>query len=129
MIESYGADSLRFYLSTDVSSGTDMKFDEEYRNNLMKKAENPDGLEQLWDEANLIDPEAMKIISKNDKKRIIRVLEIYKATGKTKTEQEILSRAKEIKYDYKVFGITMDREKLYERINKRVDIFCQLLIF
>ena len=100
----------------------DMKFDEEYRNNLMKKAENPDGLEQLWDEANLIDPEAMKIISKNDKKRIIRVLEIYKATGKTKTEQEILSRAKEIKYDYKVFGITMDREKLYERINKRVDI-------
>ena len=100
----------------------DMKFDEEYRNNLMKKAENPDGLEQLWDEANLIDPEAMKIISKNDKKRIIRVLEIYKATGKTKTEQEILSRSKEIKYDYKVFGITMDREKLYERINKRVDI-------
>ena len=100
----------------------DMKFDEEYRNNLMKKAENPDGLEQLWDEANLIDPEAMKIISKNDKKRIIRVLEIYKATGKTKTELEILSRAKEIKYDYKVFGITMDREKLYERINKRVDI-------
>lgn len=100
----------------------DMKFDEEYRNNLMKKAENPDGLEQLWNEANLIDPEAMKIISKNDKKRIIRVLEIYKATGKTKTEQEILSRAKEIKYDYKVFGITMDREKLYERINKRVDI-------
>ena len=100
----------------------DMKFDEEYRNNLMKKAENPDGLEQLWNEANLIDPEAMKIISKNDKKRIIRVLEIYKATGKTKTEQEILSRSKEIKYDYKVFGITMDREKLYERINKRVDI-------
>lgn len=100
----------------------DMKFDEEYRNNLIKKAENPDGLEQLWNEANLIDPEAMKIISKNDKKRIIRVLEIYKATGKTKTEQEILSRSKEIKYDYKVFGITMDREKLYERINKRVDI-------
>ena len=100
----------------------DMKFDEEYRNNLMKKAENPDGLEQLWDEANLIDPEAMKIISKNDKKRIIRVLEIYKATGKTKTEQEAESRKNGVKYDYKVFAINMDREKLYERINKRVDI-------
>lgn len=100
----------------------DMKFDEEYRENLMKKAETAEGLEELWLEANKIDPEAMKIISKNDKKRIIRVLEIYKATGKTKTEQEILSRSKEIKYDYKVFGITMDREKLYERINKRVDI-------
>ncbi len=100
----------------------DMKFDEEYRDKMMKKAQTPEGLEELWLEANNIDPEAMKIISKNDKKRIIRVLEIYKATGKTKTEQEILSRSKEIKYDYKVFGITMDREKLYERINKRVDI-------
>jgi tRNA dimethylallyltransferase len=100
----------------------DMKFDEEYRKELMEKAEIPEKLEELWNEANKIDPEAMKIISKNDKKRIIRVLEIYKATGKTKTEQEILSRQKGVKYNYKVFGITMDREKLYERINRRVDI-------
>ena len=64
----------------------------------------------------------MKKISKKDKKRIVRVLEIYKATGKTKTEQEILSRKKEIEYDFKIFGISMDREQLYERINKRVDI-------
>ncbi len=100
----------------------DMEFDETYRNDLMKRAENPEELENLWNEANKIDPEAMKIISKNDKKRIIRVLEIYKATGKTKTEQEIISRANGVNYDYKVFGINMDREKLYERINKRVDI-------
>ena len=45
----------------------------------------------------------------------------FKATGKTKTEQEILSRQNEIKYEYKVFGITLDREKLYHRINLRVD--------
>ena len=60
----------------------------------------------------------------NDKKRIIRVLEIYKATGKTKTQQEEESR-KELKYDYKVFAINMEREKLYERINKRVDLMLQ----
>lgn len=100
----------------------DMQFDENYRNELMQKAESVEGLEKLWNDANSIDSEAMKNISKNDKKRIIRVLEIYKATGKTKTELEILSRSKGVKYDYKVFGITMDREKLYERINKRVDI-------
>ena len=100
----------------------DMQFDENYRNELMKRAEDLTELENLWNEANSIDPEAMKSISKNDKKRIIRVLEIYKQLGKTKTELEILSRAKDIKYDYKVFGINMDREKLYERINKRVDI-------
>ena len=69
----------------------DMKIDENYRNMLMERAEDPQELEKLWEEANRIDPEAMTKISRNDKKRIIRVLEIYKATGKTKTEQEILS--------------------------------------
>ena len=103
----------------------DMKIDENYRNMLMERAEDPQELEKLWEEANRIDPEAMTKISRNDKKRIIRVLEIYKATGKTKTEQEILSRQKGTEYDYKVFGISMDREKLYERINLRVDLMIQ----
>ena len=100
----------------------DMQFDEEYRNKLMKIAETEEGLNNLWEQAQKIDPESMKKISKKDKKRIVRVLEIYKATGKTKTEQEILSRKKEIEYDFKIFGISMDREQLYERIIKRVDI-------
>ena len=99
----------------------EMSFDEEYRNELMKKAEDSEKLEELWEEANKIDPEAMIKISKNDKKRIIRVLEIYKATGKTKTEQEKNSRKKDTNYEYYVFGINFDREKLYERINLRVD--------
>ena len=103
----------------------DMKFDEQYRDELMKKAETESGLKEIWDEANQIDPEAMKKISPNDKKRIVRVLEIFKATGKTKTEQEILSRQNGVKYDYKVFGITMERGKLYSRINLRVDIMIE----
>ena len=64
-----------------------------------------------------IDPKAMEKISKNDKKRILRVLEIYKATGKTKTEQEMESRKNPVEYDYKVFAINWEREKLYQRIN------------
>ena len=103
----------------------DMQFDENYRNELMNKAETENGLKELWDEASKIDPEAMKKISPNDKKRIVRVLEIFKATGKTKTEQEILSRQNGVKYDYKVFGITMDRGKLYSRINLRVDLMIE----
>lgn len=103
----------------------DMKIDEDYRNELMSRAEDPTELEKLWNEANDIDPEAMTKISKNDKKRIIRVLEIFKSTGKTKTEQEILSRQKGTEYDYKVFGISMDRQKLYERINLRVDLMIE----
>lgn len=98
----------------------DMEFDEEYRKKLELISES-EGLEFLYDKAKQIDPEAMKKISINDKKRIFRVLEIYKATGKTKTELEIESRKKGVKYDYNVFALDMDREKLYERINKRVD--------
>ena len=98
----------------------EIKFDEQYRKRLEKEADEK-GLEILYNKAKEIDEKAMQKISPNDKKRIIRVLEIYHATGKTKTEQEIESRKKEVKYDYKIFAINMDREKLYERINIRVD--------
>lgn len=101
-----------------------IEFDENYRKKLEKRAEK-EGLEKLYEKARKIDPQAMEKISRNDQKRILRVLEIYNATGKTKTEQEIESRKNEVKYDYRVFAINMDREKLYDRINKRVDIMIQ----
>ncbi len=103
----------------------DMEFDSEYRDELMQKAEIEEGLKELYEEAYKIDSKAMEKISPNDKKRIVRVLEIYKATGKTKTELEILSREKGVKYDFKKFAINMDREKLYNRINLRVDIMLE----
>lgn len=98
--------------------------DLEYREKLNKIADDK-GLESLYKKAQEIDPEAMKKISINDRKRIIRVLEIYHKTGKTKTEQELQSRKNEVKYEYKVFAITMDREKLYERIEKRIDFMIE----
>lgn len=99
----------------------DIKLDEEYRKKLEKIAEEQ-GLEELYKKAVEIDPEAMKKISQNDKKRIMRVLEIYHSTGKTKTEQEKESRKNPVEFDYRVFAINWDREILYQRINKRVDI-------
>ena len=99
----------------------DTEIDLEYRNQLEEVAKEH-GLDYLYNKAIQIDPTAMGKISNNDKKRIFRVLEIYHATGKTKTMQEYESKQKENPYDYKVFAIDMDREKLYERINKRVDI-------
>lgn len=97
------------------------EFDEEYRKQLNTIAEK-EGLEKLYQEAVKIDSIAMQKISPNDQKRIIRVLEIFHKTGKTKTEQEIESRKNGVKYNYHVFAIDMDRAVLYERINKRVDI-------
>ncbi len=103
----------------------EIELDQEYRDELMKKAESEEGLKELYEEAKSIDPEAMEKISENDKKRITRVLELYKATGKTKTELEKISRSNGVKYDYRVFAIDMDREKLYDRINRRVDIMIE----
>ena len=64
-------------------------------------------------------------ISQNDRKRIIRILEIYKQTGKTKTELDKLSRQNGIEFDYQLYITNMEREKLYERINKRVDLMLE----
>ena len=97
-----------------------IEFDREYREYLEKEVKEK-GLEELYNEAKEIDPQAIEKISKNDKKRILRILEIYHATGENKTEQERKSRQKEVEYDYKVYALNMDREKLYDRINKRVD--------
>ena len=82
-------------------------------------------MQNLYEEAKQIDEQAMKNISQNDKKRILRVLELYHQTGKTKTEQEIESRKNEVPYNYYVFALNMDREKLYDRINKKVDIMVE----
>ena len=103
----------------------EIEYDEEYRNELMKKAQTEEGLKKLYEEAVRLDSKAMEKISSNDKKRITRILEIYNATGKTKTELERKSREKGPKFDYAVFAIDWDREKLYERINLRVDIMIE----
>ena len=103
----------------------EIKLDEDYRNKLMEIAKTEEGLKELYEAAKKLDEEAIRKISPNDKKRIIRILEIYHATGKTKTEQEKESRKNEVKYDYKVFGINFERKLLYERINKRVDIMIE----
>lgn len=94
--------------------------DQEYRE-LLEKRVQKEGLQTLYEEAVKIDPKAMEKISNRDQKRILRVLEIYQQTGKTKTEQEQQSRQKENPYQFKVFVLQMDREVLYERINQRVN--------
>lgn len=96
----------------------------EYRKELEKIADE-EGLQYLYKKAEEIDREAMKNISVNDKKRIIRVLEIYKETGKTKTQLEKESRKNGVPYEYHIFAIDMPREILYDRINKRADIMIE----
>ena len=102
----------------------EIEIDLEYRKQLEELIKE-NGLESLYEEAKKIDEKAMQTISKNDKKRIMRVLEIYHQTGKTKTQLEIESRKNGVPYDYRVFAINMPREILYDRINRRVDIMLE----
>ena len=98
----------------------EQKTDLVYREQLEKEA-GEIGLEELYKRAEQIDAEAAHKISKTDKKRIIRILELYHQTGKTKTELEKESRKNLPEYDYKVFALTWERQTLYKRIDQRVE--------
>ena len=70
-----------------------------------------------------IDPESADAIHENNVKRVIRAIEIYRTSGKTKTELDRISLLGEPKYDAAVIGLHYsDRDVLAQRINKRVDI-------
>ena len=84
------------------------------------------GAEFMLEALREIDPQTAEKLHLNDKSRIIRALEIYKATGKTMTEQKILSREEESPFDVLYIGINYrDRNVLYDRINRRVDIMLE----
>lgn len=102
----------------------EMTFDENYRIELEKQVKEGK-LNELYQKAKEIDPEAIEKISPNDKKRILRILEIYKATGKNKTEQNKESLKNGVPYNYIVFALNWDRQVLYDRINRRVDIMLE----
>lgn len=93
--------------------------DEKYRNELIEKAYR-EGAMSIYKELEKVDSESAKKIDPNNIRRVARALEIYKVTGKTKTQLDIESR-KEVKYDYRLFGMEWDRETLYNRIDLRVD--------
>ena len=68
-----------------------------------------------------VDHEAASQIHPNNIRRVIRALEIHHTTGKTMTEYQ-KQQSRDLQYDVALIGLTMDRDKLYERINLRVDM-------
>jgi len=76
--------------------------------------------EELHKELEKIDPKQAEIIHMNNRKRVLRAIEIYLSNGKTKSEI-IDSQEHKLVYDAKFFVRDMDREELYSLIDKRVD--------
>jgi tRNA dimethylallyltransferase len=102
---------------------SDAPSDPDYRMELENRMETL-GIDSLMQELRQKDPGSAARIHPNNTRRVIRALEIFHCTGKTMSEQ-LEEQPKELKYDTVVIGLTMDREKLYERINHRVDIMIE----
>lgn len=76
--------------------------------------------EELYEELKKIDEESTKTIHVNNRKRVLRAIEIYRLHGKTKTSI-IDSQEHKLLYDVMFIGLNVEREKLYNDINNRVD--------
>lgn len=101
---------------------TEEKTDLELRQGLEKRFDEI-GAEKMLKELSAFDPETAARLHPNNRRRIIRAFEVYRLTGRTITEQNILSKKGEELIEPCMIGINFrDREKLYERINVRVDI-------
>ncbi|RSL33243.1 tRNA (adenosine(37)-N6)-dimethylallyltransferase MiaA [Salibacterium salarium] len=97
----------------------DTPSDESFRREMEHYAEEK-GAAALHEKLKNVDQESARVIHPNNIKKVIRALEIQHLTGQKKqsfTEQE----DKESPYDLVMIGLTMEREKLYARINQRVD--------
>lgn len=96
---------------------TDIGSDDMFRKE-MEDFANKYGNEALHEKLKTKDPESYKRIHPNNRRRVIRALEVIENTGKPITANKETNQAI---YDALFIGLTMDREKLYERINRRVD--------
>lgn len=79
------------------------------------------GKEFLYEKLNKSDPDAAAKIHPNDTKRIIRALEVFETTGKPISALQKQRKGLVNDFDIKIFCINMEREKLKERIDRRVE--------
>lgn len=98
--------------------------DNAYRKELQELAE-VKGNAYLYEMLKKVDPKSTETIHENNVKRVIRALEFYHQTGKRISEHNEQERKKESPYQFAYFVLTDDRDILYDRINKRVDLMME----
>jgi len=100
-------------------------FSEYDKDDTLRKELNKQALEHgndyLYEKLKKIDPASAEKIHPNNIRRVIRALEVYLKTGKPFSYYEEMTKKQKILYELLMFGITMKREDLYNRINKRVE--------
>ena len=103
---------------------TEAESDEEYRRELERLADE-NGNEFIHNMLKEIDPISYRDIHFNNRKRVIRALEVYKLTSKPFSSFNSGDDFYNGPYDVKYYVLNMDRAKLYDRINLRVDIMIE----
>ncbi|MGP4080130.1 tRNA (adenosine(37)-N6)-dimethylallyltransferase MiaA [Pseudalkalibacillus sp. R45] len=101
---------------------TDVAADPEYREKLEAYAQE-NGVEALHEQLKQLDEKRASQIHPNNVRRVIRALEIHHTSGSL--ESPTNQSEEESPYNLITIGLTMDRERLYERINLRVDLMME----
>lgn len=105
----------------------DINFDanedgKEYRTYLENIAAMENGEKKLYDMLKAVDSKSAEIIHENNVKRVIRALEFFQETGTPISDHNEEQRQKESPYNFCYFVLNDDRDKLYQNIEKRVDL-------
>jgi len=115
------------YISTLLDNITlgDSGGDEALRTELLAEAQEK-GNAHLLAELEKIDPDTAKNLHENNLLRIVRAIEVFRLTGKKMSEWVKESRNSPSPYDFCIIGLNYkDRQNLYDRVNKRVDIMME----
>jgi len=88
----------------------------------LKTAAAEKGMSALYRELEKVDPETASRVHPNDTYRVLRALEVHAITGNTMSRLQAEHTFAEEKYNCLKIGLTMDRDRLYDRINRRVDM-------
>ncbi len=103
---------------------TETENDTSYREACYRLAEEQ-GAEVLYERLKEIDPAYAEIVHANNVKRVTRALEYFHQTGEKFSEHNAEQKEKDTPYDAAVIILNMDREKLYARIEQRIDIMME----
>ena len=95
--------------------------DTAFRRTLEEQAKR-EGAEALYERLRAVDPESCESIHAHNIKRVIRAIEFYEKTGKKISEHNREQRQNDSPYNFAYFVLNDDRERIYERINVRVDL-------
>ena len=83
------------------------------------------GAEALHDMLRTVDPASADKIHQNNIKKVIRAIEFYRLNGRPISEHNAEEKQRTAAYNAKLFVLDMDRKRLYDRIEKRIDIMLE----